>query len=182
MRDDPSATPGPVTPDPQTVAERAAAAMWADDAASRALGMTLDEVRPGYARLSMQVRADMVNGHAICHGGFVFSLADSAFAFACNSYNRSTVAQACDIVFVAPARLGDTLVAEAVERTRFGRNGVYDVRVRRDAGADVPAAIGAPGGAAGGSARTQEVGGEVVAEFRGRSREIAGTLVEEPRS
>ena len=137
--------------DPQLLAERSAAAMWADDAASQALGMTLDEVRPGYARLSMTVRSDMVNGHAICHGGFVFALADSAFAFACNSYNRSAVAQACDIVFVAAVRLDDVLVAEAVERTRYGRNGVYDVTVRRD--------------------------GEVVAEFRGRSREIGGTLV-----
>ncbi|MGH8774794.1 MAG: hydroxyphenylacetyl-CoA thioesterase PaaI [Jiangellaceae bacterium] len=127
--------------------------MWADDATSQALGMTLDEVRPGYARLSMRIRADMVNGHAICHGGLVFALADSAFAFACNSYNHSTVAQACDIVFVAPARLDDVIVAEATERIRYGRSGVYDVTVRRDT--------------------------EVVAEFRGRSREIPGTLVPE---
>jgi phenylacetic acid degradation protein PaaD len=146
--------------DPQTVAERAAAAMWAGDAASQALGMVLDEVRPGYARISMQVRDDMVNGHSICHGGLVFALADSAFAFACNSYNRVAVAQACDIVFVAPARLGDVLVAEAVERSRFGRNGIYDVTVT--AGAD------------GGSG-----GGGLVAEFRGRSRQVAGTLAEE---
>jgi phenylacetic acid degradation protein PaaD len=146
--------------DPQTVAERSAAAMWAGDAASQALGMVLDEVRPGYARISMQVRDDMVNGHSICHGGLVFALADSAFAFACNSYNRVAVAQACDIVFVAPARLGDALVAEAVERSRFGRNGIYDVTVT--AGAD------------GGSG-----GGGLVAEFRGRSRQIAGTLAEE---
>ncbi|MGH9248129.1 MAG: hydroxyphenylacetyl-CoA thioesterase PaaI [Acidimicrobiales bacterium] len=139
-------------PDPQTVAERSAAAMWAADAASQALGMTLDEVRPGYARMSMRVRDDMVNGHSICHGGLVFALADSAFAFACNSYNRAAVAQACDIVFVAPARLGEVLVAEAVERSRFGRNGIYDVTV---------------------TAR------ELVAEFRGRSRQIAGTLAEE---
>jgi phenylacetic acid degradation protein PaaD len=141
--------------DPQIVAARSAAAMWADDAASQAMGMTLDEVRPGYARLSMIVRSDMVNGHGICHGGFVFALADSAFAFACNSYNRSTVAQACDIVFVTAARLDDALVAEAVERTRFGRNGVYDVTVRQSEAAE----------------------GEYVALFRGRSREIGGTLV-----
>jgi len=146
--------------DPQTVAERSAAAMWAGDAASQALGMILDEVRPGYARISMQVRDDMVNGHSICHGGLVFALADSAFAFACNSYNRVAVAQACDIVFVAPARLGDVLVAEAVERSRFGRNGIYDVTV----------AAGADGGSGGGG---------LVAEFRGRSRQIAGTLTEE---
>jgi phenylacetic acid degradation protein PaaD len=148
-------------PDPQTVAERSAAAMWAGDAASQALGMVLDEVRPGYARMSMQVRDDMVNGHSICHGGLVFALADSAFAFACNSYNRVAVAQACDIVFVAPARLGDVLVAEAVERSRFGRNGIYDVTVTAVAG-------GGSGGAGG-----------LVAEFRGRSRQIAGTLAEE---
>jgi phenylacetic acid degradation protein PaaD len=135
--------------------------MWAGDAASQALGMVLDEVRPGYARMSMRVRDDMVNGHSICHGGLVFALADSAFAFACNSYNRAAVAQACDIVFVAPARLGDVLVAEAVERSRFGRNGIYDVTVSAVAG-------GGSGGA-----------GELVAEFRGRSRQIAGTLAEE---
>lgn len=132
------------------LAERAAAAMWADDAASQALGMRLDAVAPGLATMTMTVRADMVNGHAICHGGFVFALADSAFAFACNSYNIGTVAQDCDIVFVAPARLGDVLTAEATERLRYGRNGIYDVTVRRD--------------------------GEVIAEFRGRSREIGGTL------
>jgi len=149
--------------DPQTVAERSAATMWAGDAASQALGMVLDEVRPGYARMSMRVRADMVNGHSMCHGGLVFALADSAFAFACNSYNRVAVAQACDIVFVAPARLGDVLVAEAVERSRFGRNGIYDVTVTALAG----------GGSAG--------AGGLVAEFRGRSRQIAGTLAEESR-
>ncbi|HEX6232644.1 MAG TPA: hydroxyphenylacetyl-CoA thioesterase PaaI [Jiangellaceae bacterium] len=131
---------------PQALAERSAAAMWAQDAASQAMGMSLDEVRPGYARLTMRVRDDMVNGHRICHGGLVFALADSAFAFACNSYGPVTVAQDCDIVFVLPARLGDVLTAEAIERHRYGRNGIYDVTVRRDA--------------------------EVVAEFRGRSREL----------
>ena len=136
--------------DAQARAERAAAAMWADDAASQALGMTLDEIRPGHARLTMRVRDDMVNGHAICHGGFVFALADSAFAFACNSYDKVAVAQACDIVFVAPARLGDVLVAEADERARYGRNGIYDVTVRR--------------------------GEELIAEFRGRSREIGASV------
>lgn len=124
--------------------------MWADDTASQALGMTLDEVRPGCARLTMRVRDDMVNGHAICHGGFVFALADSAFAFACNSYDRVTVAQACDIVFVSPARLGDVLVAEAAERARYGRNGIYDVAVR--------------------------CGDNLIAEFRGRSREVGGSV------
>lgn len=138
--------------DAQRLAERAAAAMWADDAASHALGMSLDEIAPGRSVITMTVRSDMVNGHAICHGGFVFALADSAFAFACNSYNRTAVAQDCDIVFVAPARLGDILTAEANERVRYGRNGIYDVTVRR--------------------------GDETMAEFRGRSREIGGTLTE----
>jgi phenylacetic acid degradation protein PaaD len=142
--------------DPQLLAEQSAAAMWAEDAASQALGMTLDDVRPGYARLSMTVRPDMVNGHGICHGGLVFALADSAFAFACNSYNRSTVAQACDIVFVNAARLGDSLIAEAVERTRFGRNGVYDVTIGLAGAAEM----------------------EYIALFRGRSREIGGTLIQ----
>ena len=130
----------------QELADQSAAAMWAQDAASQAMGMTLESIRPGYARLTMRVRDDMVNGHRICHGGFVFALADSAFAFACNSYGQVAVAQDCDIVFVVPARLGNVLTAEATQRHRFGRNGIYDVTVRR--------------------------GGEVVAEFRGRSREL----------
>ncbi|MDX6365414.1 MAG: acyl-CoA thioesterase [Nocardioidaceae bacterium] len=115
--------------------------------------MVLREVAPGRATLSMTVSDAMTNGHGTAHGGFIFALADSAFAFACNSYNERTVAQACDIVFAAPARAGDTLVAEAVERHRFGRNGLYDIRVR--------------------------CGDRVVAEFRGRSRSIGGALVDD---
>ena len=134
----------------EDVARLSAEAMWASDAASRALGMEIVEVTPGRATLTMQVREDMVNGHAIGHGGFTFTLADSAFAFACNSYNRSTVAAACEIRFLAPTRLGDLLVAEAVERSREGRDGVYDITVRRD--------------------------DTVVAEFVGRSKEIRGRL------
>jgi acyl-CoA thioesterase len=138
---------------PQETARLAAEAMWASDRASRSLGMELVDVGPGRATVRMAVREDMVNGHAIGHGGLTFTLADSAFAFACNSYNRSTVAAACDIRFLAPTRLGDVLVAEAVERSRSGRDGVYDVTVRcRDT---------------------------VVAEFTGRSKEIRGTLVPE---
>ncbi|MBB5786974.1 hydroxyphenylacetyl-CoA thioesterase PaaI [Jiangella mangrovi] len=137
-----------------TLARRAADAMWAGDAASQALGMTLESVGPGRAEVSMRVRADMVNGHGICHGGLIFTLADSAFAFACNSYNRSTVAQGADITFLAPAREGDLLVATAQERHRNGRSGLYDVTVRR---VDPDEAV--------------------IAEFRGRSREIPGTLV-----
>jgi acyl-CoA thioesterase len=113
--------------------------------------MRLVEVADGIARIEMPVREDMVNGHGIAHGGFVFCLADSAFAFACNARNQVTVAQACDIVFIAPARCGDLLVAEARERTAFGRNGIYDVTVRR--------------------------GDEVIAEFRGRSRQLSGTII-----
>jgi acyl-CoA thioesterase len=110
-------------------------------------------VGPGTAVLEMPVRKDMVNGHGIAHGGFVFSLADSAFAFACNSRNQVCVAQGCDIVFVAPARRGDLLVAEARERASYGRNGLYDVTVRR--------------------------GDDLIAEFRGRSRQLSGSIIEE---
>jgi acyl-CoA thioesterase len=139
----------PAAADPVEIARAAAAAMWANDAASRALGVELDEVAPGSARARLRVAESMLNGHGICHGGLVFLLADTAFAFACNSHGPETVASGCDIVFVSPARLGEELVAEARERTRFGRNGVYDVTVRR---AD----------------------GSVVAEFRGQSRTTGG--------
>lgn len=139
--------------DPVERARRAAEAMWAGDRASQALGMRIVDVGPGRAVLEMTVREDMVNGHAIGHGGLTFSLADSAFAFACNSYNRSTVAAGAEIRFLAPTRLGDVLVAEAVERSRDGRDGVYDVTVR--------------------------CGDTVVAEFVGRSKEIRGTLFHE---
>jgi acyl-CoA thioesterase len=126
--------------------------MWAGDRASQALDMTLDAVGPGTATLSMTLRDDMVNGHAIGHGGLTFTLADSAFAFACNSYNRVTVAAGAEIRFRRPTRLGDVLVAVATERERDGRDGVYDVLVT--------------------------VGDEVVAVFTGRSRELGGTLFE----
>jgi acyl-CoA thioesterase len=138
---------------PQEIARRSAEAMWSGDRASQALGMTVDDVGPGTAVLSLTVREDMVNGHAIGHGGITFALADSAFAFACNSYNRSTVAAAAEIRFRRPTRLGDRMVATATERERTGRDGVYDVRVT--------------------------VGDEVVAVFTGRSKEIGGTLFEE---
>jgi acyl-CoA thioesterase len=139
-----------VTLPAEEVARRSAAAMWAGDRASQGLGMQIVEVAPGRATMTMKIRDDMVNGHAIGHGGFTFALADSAFAFACNSYNRSTVAAACEIRFLAPTRLGDVLVAEAVERSREGRDGVYDITVR--------------------------VGDAVVATFVGRSKEIHGVL------
>ena len=128
-----------------------AQAMFAADAASRGLGIELLEVGEGSARLSMTVTAAMVNGHGIAHGGFLFLLADSAFACACNSHGPVTVASGADISFVAPVHEGDELVAVAEERTRFGRSGIYDVTVLR--------------------------GKDVVAEFRGRSRSIRGGSV-----
>ena len=134
----------------QLLAERSAEVMWAADAASRALGMEVVEVGPGRATVTMTVRADMVNGWDVCHGGLVAALADSAFAVACNSRGTVTVAAGFDITFVAPARLGDALEATAVERVVRGRSGVYDVTVRRR-GVERDA---------------------LVAEFRGRSRSL----------
>jgi acyl-CoA thioesterase len=121
----------------QALAERVAAAMFERDRASQGLGIRIAHVTPGNAQLTMIVRDDMVNGHAICHGGFVFTLADSAFAFACNSYNANTVANGCTIEFLAPAHRGDVLTATARERAQVGRNGVYDVEVRNQAGATI---------------------------------------------
>lgn len=106
-------------------------AMFARDRASQALGMTLEEIRPGYARMRMRVRSDMLNGHDLCHGGLLFAFADSAFAFACNSYGAVTVAAGASIEFLASARAGDELVAVAEERASEGRSGIYDVDVRR---------------------------------------------------
>ena len=135
---------------PEETARRSADAMWAGDRASRGLGMSLDIVGPGTATVSMTLTESMVNGHAIGHGGYTFALADSAFAFACNSYNRSTVAAGAEIRFRRPTHLGDRLVASATEREREGRDGVYDVLVT--------------------------VGDEVVAIFVGRCKEIGGAL------
>jgi phenylacetic acid degradation protein PaaD len=136
------------------LARRGAAAMWAADRASQALGIEVDDVSPGRAVARLTVTAAMVNGHAIAHGGYVFLLADTAFAFACNTYGQVTVARGAEVTFVAPAREGDELEAVAEERHRAGRNGVYDVTVRRRAT------------------------GEVVAEFRGHSRELSTRLVD----
>jgi len=143
-----------MTRDPADIAQASADAMWAEDKASRALGMKLERVAPGQAVLSMSVGVDMVNGHGLCHGGYIFTLADSAFAFACNSYNQRQVAQHCQISYLAPGRLGMRLIAEARERNRTDRAGIYDVTVKTDAG-------------------------ETIAEFRGHSRAIPGTLVPE---
>jgi acyl-CoA thioesterase len=113
----------------QRLAERAAAALFERDRASQALGMRLSGVRPGWAQVSMRVRPDMTNGHGVCHGGIVFALGDSAFAFACNSYNEATVAAAASIDFLAAARAGDELTAEASELWRTRRNGLYEIIV-----------------------------------------------------
>ena len=126
-----TAAPAPVPVDatPQQVAEASRDAMWQGDQATRALGITVLTVAPGSATLAMTVRADMLNGHAICHGGLIATLADSAFAFACNAYNELTVAAGFDINLLAAARLGDMLTATASEINRTGRTGVYDVAV-----------------------------------------------------
>jgi acyl-CoA thioesterase len=137
---------------PQAIAERVSSGMLAEDAASRGLGMRLDAIAPGRACMSMTVRTDMLNGFKVCHGGFIATLADSAFAFACNSYNELTMAAGFAADIVAPAHHGDVLSAEAVEVMRRGRTGVYDVRVTNQRG-------------------------ELVAVFRGRSYCIKGKQV-----
>jgi len=134
------------------LARACAEQMWADDSASKGLGMQLISVEPGRSVLTMTITDKMVNGHNIAHGGFIFTLADSAFAFACNTYNQRAVAQHCAVTFIAPGKLGDRLTARAVEQQRFGRSGIYDITVTRDDGA-------------------------VIAEFRGHSRTIEGTLL-----
>lgn len=139
---------------PQERAEKSAAAMWSTDSASKWLGMTLDAVGPGTATMSFTVQEHHLNGHRICHGGYIFTLADSAFAFACNSYNQVTVAQTNSITFVTPGRPDERLTARATEVSRSGRSGVYDITV---AGED----------------------GRTVALFRGQSRTLKGQNFEE---
>jgi acyl-CoA thioesterase len=139
-------------PDPQALAELAGQAMYERDPASRKLGMTLDAIRPGYARMRMRVREDMLNGHGTCHGGYLFMLADSAFAFACNSHNFNTVGAGCTIDYLAPGRAGDLLTAEATEQALSGKTGVYDVVV-------------------------SDQDGRKLALFRGKSHRVAGHLV-----
>jgi acyl-CoA thioesterase len=133
----------------EDIARACAEAMWGEDDASKGLGMEIVEIGPGFATLAMTVRPDMVNGQRIAHGGFIFTLADSAFAFACNSRNDRVVAAQGQITFIKPGKLGDRLVATAREVTRGGRSGIYDVRVT--------------------------AGDTVIAEFRGHSRVIPGT-------
>jgi acyl-CoA thioesterase len=137
--------------DADDLARRSADAMYADDHAARHLGIRIDAIAAGRATLSMAVTDVMVNGHGLCHGGYIFTLADTAFAYACNSHGQRTVAQHAEITFVAPGRRGMRLVADAAERHRAGRTGVYDITVRDETG-------------------------ETIAEFRGLSRTIAGQL------
>jgi acyl-CoA thioesterase len=138
---------------PDDLARACADAMWKDDDASSGLGMEILDVSAGEATLAMTVRPDMVNGQRIAHGGFIFTLADSAFAFACNSRNDRSVAAHCQITFIRPGKLGDRLIAVAREVSRSARSGIYDVRVT--------------------------AGNQVIAEFRGHSRTIAGTWLPE---
>jgi acyl-CoA thioesterase len=140
---------------PQDLAEACAAALYATDTAAQALGIEIGGVGPGRATATMTVTPAMLNGHAIGHGGYVFLLADTAFAFACNTYDRTTVAAGADVSFLEPARAGDTLTATAVERSRRGRSGLYDVTVQRADGA-------------------------VLAEFRGRSRTLNTPILPAP--
>jgi acyl-CoA thioesterase len=137
----------------QLLAERTAEIIEREDRASRWMGVQLEEVRPGYARLRMRVTENMVNGQKVCHGGLIFSLADSSFGFACNSHNQHALAASCAIDFLAPAALGDELTAEASEAAHAGRTRIYDVRVTN-----------------------QE--GTLIAVFRGKSAAVKGTWVE----
>ena len=136
----------------QALADATAEAMFSRDRAAQALGIKIVRVQPGASLLIMTVRSDMVNGHHICHGGMIFSLADTAFAYACNSYNKNTVASACHIDFLAPAKEGETLEAEAVEQSASGRTGVYDITVRNNHG-------------------------KTIALFRGKSYRINGEVI-----
>ena len=135
------------------LAAAAAQAMWRGDQASKRLGMSIEEVRPGYARLSLRVTHEMLNGADTCNGGVIFTLADSAFGYACNSHNQLAFAVNCAIDYLAPARSGDTLTATALEQARVGRTGVYDVRVENQDGA-------------------------LVAAFRGKSTTVRGHWVD----
>ena len=138
--------------DKDEIARRSAEAMWAEDNATQALGIERVSVGPGRAVMAMTIRESMTNGHGTCHGGYIFLLADSAFAFACNSHGQRTVAAHCSVSYITPGKLGARLVAEAIERQRGERSGITDVTVRDEAGT-------------------------IIAEFRGYSRTIPGSLV-----
>jgi acyl-CoA thioesterase len=141
-----------MTMDAGAIARACAERMWAEDSASKGLGMQLISVEPGRAVIAMAITDRMVNGHQIAHGGYIFTLADSAFAFACNTYDQRCVAQQCAITFVNPGKLGDRLTARGVEKQRAGRSAIYDITVTRE-------------------------DGTVIAEFRGHSRTIEGRIL-----
>jgi len=136
----------------QEIAEKCAETMWSKDNASQKLGMALGDVSPGCAAMAMTITDDMTNGHKTCHGGYIFTLADSCFAFACNNRNQNTVAQHCSISYVAPAFAGDQLTAIAKEQAHYGRSGIYDIRITNQKD-------------------------DLIAEFRGHSRTIKGTHI-----
>jgi acyl-CoA thioesterase len=141
--------------DPLLLAQRVGETMFAEDVASKdTMGMELLACEPGRALMRMSVQARHLNGHHICHGGFIFTLADSTFAFACNSYNKNAVAAGCSIEFLKPGKLGDVLSCEGLEQTLSGRHGIYDMKVTNQ-------------------------NGEVIALFRGKSAQIQGTVVPE---
>lgn len=138
----------------QELAEAVGREMYRGDRTSQFLRIALDEIRPGYARMSLTITDDMVNGHGMCHGGFIFTLADSAFAYSCNSHNHNAVASGCTIDYLAPAHVGDVLTATAEERALAGRSGIYDIEVSNQAG-------------------------KRIALFRGKSHRIQGELVKQ---
>ena len=138
--------------DARAIARACAERMWTEDSASKGLGMQLISVEPGRAILAMAITDKMVNGHNIAHGGYIFTLADSTFAYTCNTYDQRCVAQQCAITFVNPGKLGDRLTARGVEKQRAGRSGIYDITVTRE-------------------------DGTVIAEFRGHSRTIEGKIL-----
>ena len=139
---------------PQEIAKKSSAALDANDAASHGLGIVVTQIGPGLATATMPITADMLNGHGICHGGLIFTLADTAFAHACNSYNQRVVAQSCSISFLAPGKADDMLTATAREIHRAGRNGIYDIEVK-------------------------SASGDIIAQFRGQSRSIKGKHFED---
>jgi len=143
--------------DANNLARDCAEAMYERDQATRRMGIQLLEAGPGTSRLSMRVREDMIQGHGTCHGGYLFALADSAFAFACNSYNDAAVAIGCSIDYVAPAREGDELIALAFEQSRSGRTGNYDVRIENSQG-------------------------QLIALFHGKSYKVRGTVLAQETS
>lgn len=140
-------------PDAQKLAQDCAESMYERDAASRNLGMKITHVAPGKATVTMPVTDTMIQGHGSCHGGYLFTLADSAFAFACNSYNKTTVASGCSIEYMLGAREGDVLTANAVEQSRGNRTGVYDITLTNQ-------------------------NGHVIALFRGKSYQVRGEVIQ----